>query len=388
MNTKKISQSEVRLGEEELEAVQQVLRSGNLREGRKTREFEEAFCRRTGATHAVAASSGTTALHLTYLSLLKPGDEVLVPSFTFIATASMVVQAGARPVFCDIDPETWTIDPQGLEGKITPKTKAIAGVHLFGNSCAVTPLREIAQKRKLLLIWDAAQAFGTRYEGLDLGQIPDAVCFSFYPTKNMTTGEGGMVTTASDGLAQKIRLLKSHGQSEKYLHTAIGFNYRMTEMAAAIGLEQLKKLDSFLKRRKEIAKIYTESFSKTPQIQIQKVTPGAEASYNYFCIATPSPFPSPLRGEGKGEGGRDDLVAALRGEGIECAVHYPRPLHQQPCFAGFASGSLPESERLSGRILALPMHPFLSGEDARTVAEKVKSLVSRFSKKLVPASNE
>lgn len=377
MKRRKIAQSQVHLGQEEGEAVCEVLRSGQLREGRKTCELEEAFARRTGAKHAIATSSGTAALHLGYLSFLNSGDEVLVPSFTFIATASMVVQAGAYPVFCDIDPQTWTLDPRDVEKKITPRTKAIVGVHLFGNSCDIAALREIARRRKLILIWDAAQALGTCYENKDVGEIGDATCFSFYPTKNLTTGEGGMITTNDKGIAQKIRSLKSHGETEKYFHAFLGFNYRMTEMAAAIGLEQLKKLDSFLKRRKEIAQAYTEAFGREPAIQLQVVTPGSKPSHNYFSLA--------LRTE-QLTASRDEFVEALRREGVECTVHYPRPLHKQPCFSNFAGGFLPESEDLSKRIMALPMHPFLSEEDISYVTRKVKDLVRRFSKKLVPSS--
>lgn len=367
---RKISLTEIRLGQVEQEAVAEVLKSGYLREGERARRFEDAFKVRTGVKHAIAASSGTAALHLTNLVLLNPGDEVLVPAFTFVATASMVVMAGGKPVFCDIDPETWTLDPQDAARKITSKTKAIVGVHLFGNACDISDLQNLAKKHSLKLIWDAAQSLGTQYQHKDVACFEHAACFSFYPGKNMTTGEGGLVTTNDDAIARKIRLLKSHGESEKYVHEIVGLNYRMTEMQAALGLVQLNQLDFFLKERKRVAEKYSLFFQKNPLFQVQKITKDCISSYNYFSVL--------LKTEDAGIS-RDEWIQSLQGEGIPCAIHYPRPLHHQPCFSSSKSPALLHSEYLAERIFSLPMHPFLTSEDVDYILTKIEKAARKFS---------
>ena len=369
MPDKNIPLSQVSFGDAEIKACAEVLRSGFLREGRKTRDFEEAFRLQVGTRFAVTTSSGTAALHLVYQALLQPGDEVLVPAFTFIATASMVAMTGAKPIFCDVDPNTWTLDPSEIEKKITPKTRAIAGVHLFGNSCDMGLIGKIAKTHKLKMIWDAAQSLGTRYQSRDIAGFPDAVCFSFYPSKNMTTGEGGMITTDDDQLASKVRYLKSHGETEKYIHSMIGFNYRMTDIEAALGLLQLSQLDDFLVKRKKIAARYEKVFQKNPLLKLQKQTPGSAHSFNYFSIVLDIDTMSVSR---------DEFLKALQNEGVQCAVYYPRPLHLQPCFSDNGALSCPVSESLADRILSLPMHPFLSDEDVDYVIEVVEDKTKKF----------
>src|SRR5919199_1594248 len=214
---------------EDIEAVASVLASGNLRQGRVVAEFEEAFAARVGACHAVAVSSGTAALHLAYMALFTPGDEVIVPAFTFIATASMLLAVGAVPVFADVDPRTFTLSLEDVRARITGRTRGIVGVHLFGNACDIEGLQRLADKHRLTLVWDAAQALGTEYNGREVGSYPTACCYSFYPTKNITTGEGGMITSDDSRLGEQFRLLRSQGASGKYVHTALGFNYRMTD---------------------------------------------------------------------------------------------------------------------------------------------------------------
>lgn len=371
MTITSVSLTEIGLDDEERSAALEVLKSGKLREGERVREFEKIFQAYVGTRHAMATSSGTAALHLSYLSLFNPGDEVLVPAFTFVATASMIAMAGGVPVFCDIDPETWVIDPRDIERKITPKTKAIAGVHLFGNTCDIAAIREIAVRHHLKIIWDAAQALGSRYQDIDIAQFPDAVCFSFYPSKNITTGEGGMVTTNDDGIATKVRLLKSHGQPKKYVHEILGFNYRMTEVEAAIGVVQLQKLEGFLERRKRVAARLREAFEGNGFFKMQQITSGCDHATNYFSI---------LLKENCLSVSRDQLVQALKDEGVPCAVHYPIPLHRQPCFSQVAFRELPHSDAVAQNILSLPMHPFLSDQDADFVAEKVLNLVRQYSK--------
>ncbi|MBI4971533.1 MAG: DegT/DnrJ/EryC1/StrS aminotransferase family protein [Candidatus Omnitrophica bacterium] len=368
MSQKNIPLSQVVFGDEEVKACAEVLRSGNLREGQKTKDFETAFRHQVGTRHAITASSGTAALHLVYQALLQPGDEVIVPAFTFIATASMVSMTGAKPVFVDVDPNTWTIDPVDIEKKLTSRTRMIAGVHLFGNSCDIARIQKIASAHKLKLIWDAAQSLGARYQGRDIAVVPDAVCFSFYPSKNMTTGEGGMITTNDDSLAAKVRYLKSHGETEKYIHAMIGFNYRMTDIEASLGLLGLTQLEDFLARRKNIAVLYEQAFKQIPGIKIQRQTPGSEHSWNYFSIVLDTD---------KLGISRDEFMKQLQSRGISCAVYYPRPLHLQPCFAQGQVEPLPVSEYLASRILSIPMHPFLSDEDVDTVIRAVAELTKR-----------
>ncbi len=238
------------VGEEEIEAVAAVMRSGMIASGPKVAEFESRFAEYCGVPHAIATSNGTTALHAGFLAAgIGAGDSVVVPSFSFIATATSVSMTGATPVFADVDERTFTLDPDAVIEALRPDTKAVVGVHLYGQPFDVRPLREICDDHDLLLVEDAAQAHGAEYHGKRVGGLADFGCFSFYPTKNMTTGEGGMVTTDDPGLADRVRLYINHGQSRKYLHTAIGYNFRLTDMGAAVGLVQLGRLEGFNERR-------------------------------------------------------------------------------------------------------------------------------------------
>ena len=242
------------LGNEENDAVLAVLASGMIAQGPVTAAFEDEFAAYCGVPHAGAVSNGTTALHAALLAAgVKPGDEVIVPAFTFFATASSVSMCNARPVFADVDMSTATIDPADILAKVGPKTKAVIGVHLYGQPCDAGAIREICSDKGLVFIEDAAQAHGATYRGQKTGSLGDLACFSFYATKNLATGEGGMVTTASSEYDARLRRLINHGQSEKNLHTELGYNYRMTDITAAIGRVQLAKLDGFNRRRQENA---------------------------------------------------------------------------------------------------------------------------------------
>jgi perosamine synthetase len=343
--------SQVALGEDEIAAVVAVLRSGKLREGPVCREFEERFAAHIGARYAVSVSSGTAALHIAYAALLEPGDEVLVPSFTFIATASMVMMVGAHPVFCDVDPYTFTLDVEDARRRITPCTRAIVPVHLFGNPCDIDAIQALADEHGLKIIWDAAQAHGARYNGRDIGSFDDVVCYSFYPSKNMTTAEGGMITTNDEALYEKCRLLRSHGQAGKYYHTLLGFNYRLTDVMAALGLKQLEKLEERVQRRRANARYLSKWLADIPGIQIPVEQPKGKSSFNLYSI---------LLDLNQFCCDRDEFVRLLNAENIGATVHYPRPLHQQPAFAELAKDvHLPVSEDLSQRILSLPVHPSL-----------------------------
>jgi len=360
--------AKVSLADEEINAAIEVLKSGKLRQGRKTEEFERAFAEKVGAQYAIAVSSGTAALHIAYLSVLKPGDEVLVPSFSHISTASMVHFAGCRPIFCDIDLRTFTLALEDARGRITSNTSAVAPVHLFGNACTIDEIIDLARQRDLRIIWDAAQAHGTKYEGRDVGSFDDLVCYSFYPTKNITTGEGGMITTNEPELAERCQLLRSHWQTEKYYHPRLGFNYRMTDVEGAIGLEQLKKLDQFVQRRRENAAYLTEGLSKVEEIIPPFVPEGVEHSYHQYTI---------LLDLDKLNCTRDEFVKTLKEEGIGTGVHYPRPLHKQPAFAEMlGNNSLPVSEGISKRILSLPVHPQLRQRELNSILEGISKVVN------------
>lgn len=245
--------------DEEIEAVTEVLKSGMLAQGKKVEQFQKEFAQYTQSKYGVATSSGTTALHTALVAAdIGPGDEVITTPFTFAATANSVLYSGAKPVFADIDPKTFNLDAASVEEKITDKTKAILPVHLYGQPADMDAICEVAQKHDLKIIEDAAQAHGAVYKGKKIGSIGDLGCFSFYPTKNITTGEGGMVTTNNEELAEKAGMVRAHGESQRYEHEILGYNYRMTDIAASIGLTQLKHIDEFNAKRNENAEYLTQ----------------------------------------------------------------------------------------------------------------------------------
>lgn len=365
--TQQIPIASVQVGDQELAAAMEVLRSGNLVQGEKAAQLEEGFVRATGAGHATAVSSGTAALHIAYLAVLEEGDEVLVPSFTHISTASMVSFAGGKPVFCDIDPETFTIDVEDARSKVTPRTRAIAPVHLYGNAADVEAIRALAEEYELKIIWDAAQAHGTTFDGTDVGSFPDLVCYSFYPTKNMFTGEGGMITCSDPDLAERCRLLRAHGQTEKYLHPVLGLNYRMTDVEAAIGVEQLEKLPGFLEARRRNAELLDDGLRHVPGIRIPAVPDAVEHSYHqYTVLVDPDEIGM----------SRDDLKEALKVKGVGTGVHYPRSIHEQPAFVErLGKVTLPVCEEYSQRVLSLPVHPGVEERDIKVITEAIQSAI-------------
>lgn len=354
--------------EGDVEAVARVLRSGQLRGGPLCRKFEEAFALKVGSKFAISLSSGTVALRVACLIFLKPGDEVLVPSFTFIATASMVALSGATPVFCDVNARTFTLDLEDAEKRITSRTRAIMPVHLFGHCCDISAVQEIARRYNLRIIWDAAQAHGARYRGADVGSFGDLACYSFYPSKNMTTGEGGMVTTSDSEIYEKCALMRDHGQSGANLHTSLGFNYRMTDIQAALGLSQLKRLDSLVARRQKNAGFLSEKLRDVEGITTPYIPDEVEYSYNQYSILL-----SGIQAKKRREEFRD----GLRKRGIETAIYYPCPLHLQPVFAESPQPYLPVSEDLSNRIVSLPVHPGLRAMDLQRITAAVRDSVSK-----------
>ena len=356
--------------EKTIRDVSDVLRSGYIRQGPKTKEFEEKFKERFGAKHAYALSTGTAALHVAYLSILKPSDEVIVPSFTFLATASMVFYSQGRPVFADIDPGTFIMDPEDVKKKITSRTKAIVPVHLFGNAANMSALGDIAEDHGIYLISDSAQAHGTEYNGKDLGSFDDLNCYSFYPSKSMTTGEGGMVTTNDDDLDRLGRLIRSHGDDGRYHHVMLGLNYRMTDIAAVIGLNQLADLDSYLAERRKNGKYLRERIERIDGLHPQKIEKGVNHSYSYFSLAMDLE---------QFRCSRDQFLEALSAENVDCAVHYPIPLTKQPAITNLMRPEeCPISEDISNKIFSLPMHPELIGSDLEKIVEGVDKVANHF----------
>lgn len=351
--------------EEELEALKRVLESGILAHGPEVEAFEKEFAEYVGVEHAVAVMNGTAALDL----LLKaykvgPGDEVITTPLTFIATANAILLQGAKPVFADVDPRTFNIDPASVADAITQRTKAILVVHLYGQPADMRALKEIAQDHELLLLEDAAQAHGAEFEGRKAGALGDAAIFSFYATKNMTTGEGGMVTTNDRLVAERVKLLRDHGQAEKYFHVELGYNLRMTSLQAAIGRVQLRKLDYFNELRRRNARTLTENLSKLHGLTPPYEDPRAKHVYHQYVIRVEDDFPLP----------RDRLREFLGSKGVGTAVHYPIPVFQQPLYQklGYPQDICPNAVEASRKVLSLPVHPALTPEQLRYVIQCIE----------------
>ncbi|MDP3562930.1 MAG: DegT/DnrJ/EryC1/StrS family aminotransferase [Methanoregula sp.] len=350
------------IGQEEISAVTAVLESGMLASGDKVAELETKFADFCGTTHAVAINNGTAALHAALLAAdIGHGDEVIVPSFSFIATASAVLMCGAKPIFCDVNDQTYTINPEQLEERVTPRTRAVIGVHLYGQPFDIEGVQKVCELHNLKLIEDAAQAHGALYNGSKVGSFGHFGCFSFYATKNMITGEGGMVTTDEKAYAERLRLIISHGQSVKYVHTRLGYNYRMTDMAAALGIVQLKKLDKFNLRRRKNADFYNANLSVKGLVS-PYVAPGMHHVYHQYVIRLTEEFPMK----------RDAFMDYLKSKGIGSAVHYPIPIHRQPMF-GLMNypDPCPVSTRLSSSVLSLPVHPLLDQKELAFICDTI-----------------
>lgn len=372
VSARKISIAKPVFSDETISDVAEVLRSGNVRQGSKTLQFEREFKEKVGARYAYAVNSGTAALHVAYLSMLGKGDEVIVPAFTFIATASTVALAFGRPVFADIDEETLTIDPEDAKKKITSKTRAIAPVHIFGNAADIKVLREIADDHELFLVNDAAQAHGTQIDGKDVGSFDDANCYSFYPTKTLTTGEGGIVTTNDSKLFELGKVIRSHGEQTKYNHVALGLNYRMTDITAVIGLNQLRMLDEWIAKRRKNAEFLTRNIKKIEGLKPQKVQSGVRHSYSYYTIVMDLE---------RFRCSRDEFVEAVQAENVECSVHYPIPLTRQPVFKRFSkTQKCPVSEDIAERVFSIPVHPQLNEEELRKIIEAVNKVANNYLK--------
>jgi perosamine synthetase len=368
VNTKPISIAQPFIGDEEKQAVMRVLDSGQLVQGAVVAEFEQAFAAFCGAKHAIATSNGTTALTVALMAagigLLGGGsteDEVIIPSFTFMATATSLLSVAARPVFVDIEMETFCLDPAKIEAAITPKTRAIMPVHLYGHPANMSLIRAIADKHGLALIEDAAQAHGAAIGADKVGTFGHAAAFSFYPSKNMTTGEGGMITTNDDELASKARMIRQHGMNTQYYHERVGLNYRLTNIAAAIGVEQLKRLPAWNAQRIQNGNFLTEHLTS---VRAPVVAANATHVYHQFTVIVP---------EGAD---RDGMMKRLNERGVGVRVYYPLPVHRQPVMQqlGYDKFDLPVTENLTQRVFSLPVHPFLSPDDLERIVDEVNSL--------------
>ncbi len=351
------------LGDEEVEAVVRVLKSGRLAQGPEVEAFEREFADYVGVNHAVAVANGTVALDLALKALrIGPGDEVITTPFTFVATANSILYQGARPVFVDIEQDTFNINPDLVLEALTSRTKAIVAVDLYGHPAEWRALREIAEDHDLLLVEDAAQAHGAVYHGSKAGSLGDVGTFSFYPTKNMTTGEGGMVVTDDDRVARRVRLLRNHGQVERYKHTVLGYNYRMTDVAAAIGRVQLRKLDAWNEARRRNAALLTRLLSGLDCVVPPRERQGVKHVYHQYVVRIRCP----------GGPSRDEVAEALRRAGIGTAVHYPRVIPDQPLYRRLGIGCATpceEARRAAREVLSLPVHPALGERDIRRIAE-------------------
>ena len=354
------------IGEEEIEAVVKVLKSGvlthGLGEGPMVKKFEEDFARFVEAKYALAVNSGTAALHMAVVGAeITSGDEVILPSFTFVATAEAVVMAGAKPVFVDIDPETYNISAEKVEKAITKKTKAIIAVDLYGSPADLKPIKETADKHGLKVVEDAAQAHGAVYKGKPIGTYADVACWSFYASKNMTTGEGGMITTNDGEMAEKLKLLRTHGEKEKYKSILLGHNYRMPEIQAAIGCAQLAKLPIFLAKRRENAERLTAKLRGTKNLQLPTEPKNCKNSWYLYTV----------RLKGAKMEKRNAVVEKLRQEGIGAEVYYACPIHLMPYYRKFGKFKLPETEKASEQVFSLPVHPGVTLEQIDFISETV-----------------
>jgi dTDP-4-amino-4,6-dideoxygalactose transaminase len=346
-----------------LKAATRVLNSGHYIRGPELSAFETEFAKATGSSYCVGVSSGTQALQIALQAVgVEPGDEVLVPAFTFIATAFAVSYLGATPVFVDIDPITWTMDPTQAAAKITNKTKAIMPVHIFGYPADMNSFLRIARERNLKIVEDCAQAYGSVYDGKRVGTIGDIGCFSFYPTKNLgAAGDAGAVVTSDKQLFERCMLLRNIGAlpSDKYRHLEVGYNYRLDDLQAAILRVKMKKANAWLKTRQVIAAYYRKSFDGLPLSLQPKSNHLFRHSYHLFVVRTPK---------------RNHLAQRLWRPFIETGVYYPIPLHLQPAYAslGYKRGDLPETERACEEVLAIPAHAGLSLVQRRRIASNVQ----------------
>ena len=372
------------IGEEEVKEIIQTLNSGWLTTGQKTRLFEKTFADYIGCKHAIGLNSCTAGLHLSLVvSGVSSGDEVITSPITFPATTNVIVHQNAKPVFVDVEPETLNINCSEIESKINNRTKAILPVHFGGHPCDMDTIISLAQKHNLTVIEDAAHALESKYHGNKIGAIGNFTAFSFYATKNITTGEGGMLTTNDDNYADKLRILSLHGISknawkrygkEGFQHWELlmpGYKYNMFDMQASLGIHQIKKVESFLNRRVQIVKKYNDAFEKTEEIQLLKPESNIKHAHHLYVIV--------IKTENL-KVSRDEVLNEIQKRGIGVAVHF-RSLHLQPFFKqhfNYKKGMFPQAEYLSDRVISLPLYPKMTDEDVSRVIETVLGVLHSF----------
>jgi perosamine synthetase len=368
------------LGEEDIAAVAEALRSGRLTQltGGTVAAFEEAFAAWHGVRHCIATSSGTTAIHIALATLdVGPGDEVIVPAHTFIASATPVLHQGATPVFTDVDPQTYCLSPESVAERITPRTKAIIAVHLNGHPADLEALVALAEPRGIAVMEDAAQAHGALYKERKVGTIGRLGCFSFWEDKIMTTGgEGGAIITNDGAMAERMRRIRHHGEGpmegeRAYYHLELGYNYRMTSMQAATGLVQLRRLDDYLEARRRNAAYLSERLGEIEAVETPHVAPYAVHSYyKYICRLRPGALSLDI----------EEFVRAVAAEGIPVSRRYPTPLPSQPVFRDGGYGNLPcpVAERLAGEVFTLLVHPTLTTSDLDDVVQAIAKVANRY----------
>lgn len=357
------------MGEEEINAVSEVLRSGMIAQGKKTGQLEKEFAELCGTRYGIAVNSGTAALHAALFAVgVGEGDEVITTPHTFQATGNVIRLLGAKPVFADIDPETYNISPNEIEKAVTDKTKAIVPVHLYGQCADMDEILEIAEGKKIEVVEDACQAHSAQYKGKTAGSFGKAAAFSFYATKNMTCGEGGIVTTDDKEVDRKVREYRHHGTDldKPGTYEFVGYNYRMTDINAAIGIEQLRKLSEFNARRKENAETYNRILKDVEGIEIPVTGRDRTHIYHLYTIRVGENYKL----------SRDELIAKLKGKEIGAGVYYPVPIHLQKPYLdlGYKEGSFPNAEKACREILSLPVHAAVGREDA----EKIAKLIGEF----------
>ena len=372
------------IGEEEVKEIIQTLNSGWLTTGQKTRLFEKTFADYIGCKHAIGLNSCTSGLHLSLVvSGVSSGDEVITSPITFPATTNVIVHQNAKPVFVDVEPETLNINCSEIESKINDSTKAILPVHFAGHPCDMDTIISLAQKHNLTVIEDAAHALESKYHGNKIGAIGNFTAFSFYATKNITTGEGGMLTTNDDHYADKLRILSLHGISKNawkrygkdgFQHWELlmpGYKYNMFDIQASLGIHQIKKVESFLNRRVQIVKKYNDAFEKTEEIQLLKPESNIKHAHHLYVIV--------IKTENL-KVSRDKVLNEIQKRGIGVAVHF-RSLHLQPFFKqhfNYKKGMFPQAEYLSDRVISLPLYPKMTDEDVSRVIETVLSVLHSF----------
>jgi len=370
------------IDDEDINAVVEVLKSDYLTTGPKISEFEKKLAERVGAKYAVAIANGTAALHAAcFAAGITAGDEVITTPITFAASANAAIYCGGKPIFSDIDAKTYNIDPEDIKRKITPKTKAIIPVHFTGQPCEMEPILEIAKKNGLKVIEDAAHAIGAKYKGNSIGSIADMTTFSFHPVKQITTGEGGAITTNDESLYEKLMMFRTHGITRSnqkllknegpwyYEQQFLGYNYRMTDMQAALGISQLSKLDMFIQKRKEYVRVYNEAFKNFEGVQIPYQLPETQSSWHLYIIQ--------LQLE-KLKIGRKEIYEELLAAGIGVNVHYI-PVYYHPYYQslGYIKGLCPKAEDLYERIITLPLYPAMEKGDLKYVIDTLQEIIAR-----------